>query len=485
MAYATKDFYNLANIKKIMDSIEKMGKLKKGYYSEEVESMSKKLRHLREEMKKKPKKQRDELLDEIRELKSELEEEKQDILTNKTYEIGKGNADLDITTKTIKKHNAFVANDINTVIICQIIKQELRKSYKLMPANMNTIIEQVKSLLDNPMPKVVVRADICKFFESIPQDKIVKKLADDGYVSQRTMKYLRRILYRCNELQGNEQRIGIPRGLSFSSYLSELYLLSVDTEITNMKGVYFYKRYVDDIIMICNPSVATVDDYWQLLDKILTEKDLKLHHDSEKKYLAVYDKESKDSGFDYLGYHLSYSEGHLNVSMSPKRFNKYKKLIDAVFDLYSKSANYRKGKEEKLEAEGQQRKRPLRKDALHCLFTRLRVLTSNGFLSGKKNYVSTGIYYSNKHLTDLSQLKELDRYLSSKIEEKECFCPPANLFNYASDNGYAENIKHIKHGLHNFSFKTGFQKRLVYRKGYYSRTLMDLQHIYYKLQANE
>lgn len=70
------------------------------------------------------------------------------------------------------------------------------------------------------------------------------------------------------------------------------------------------------------------------------------------------------------------------------------------------------------------------------LFERIDILTSNGLLSGRKNFVTTGIYYTNKYLTDLSQLNKLDDYLSEKIESKEAFCPPSNLFNYGQDNGY-------------------------------------------------
>lgn len=98
-----------------------------------------------------------------------------------------------------KGNQAYIANNLETTLVAQIIKLELRRSYKLYPANMDMIIEQIKALLDNPMPKIVIRADIKHFFESIPQQELIDKLGDDGYISRQTVKYLKTMLYTFNE----------------------------------------------------------------------------------------------------------------------------------------------------------------------------------------------------------------------------------------------------------------------------------------------
>lgn len=456
-----------------MRNVENMGKLKHGYYSEAVEKISSELRGLREKMKRVPKNERKSIQDDIAAKKAEMTEMKETELAEMAKVVGSGKAKFKISLKEIKEHDTFVTDDINALIISQIIKQELRRYYKLEPANRDMIIEQLIGLLDNPMPKTIIRADICHFFESIPQDRIIKKLAEDGYLSKRTLKYLKGMLFRCNELQGNSERTGIPRGLAFSSYLSELYMKTVDAAIQKMKGIYFYKRYVDDIIIIANPSKATVEEYWQAVSNLLKEKSLDLHEDSKKKYMAVFDGATEQKPFDYLGYMFSYASDRLSVGMAEKKYSKYIILIDAIFDIYSRCANYRKGKEKPIGS------RQMRNDALHQLIARIRTLTSNGYLSGRKNYVSTGIYYSNKYVTDFGQLTALDRYLASKIDDGRSFCPPASLFNYSTGNGYNENMEHIRQYLHRFTFMSGFRERRVYKKGHYSRTLIDLQHIYH------
>ena len=471
MLLSNADFYHIDNLMKIMRNIENMGKLKDGYYSPEIQEMSKELLRLRKEMKGMPIKERTDIADVISDMKSEMTEKKRIEIEETAKEIGNGNADYSITVTKIKGHDTFIANDLNAVIISQIIKQELRRSYKIEPSNMDMIIEQIISLIDNPMPKIIIRADICHFFESIPQKSLINKLAEDGFISRRTLKYLKGILFKCNDLTKNDSAIGVPRGLAFSSYLSELYMKTVDAAISKMDGVYFYTRYVDDIIIVADPSKAKMEEYWDNVDALLKNRHLQLHNDSEKKFMAVLCEGTAHIHFDYLGYRFIYESGSLFVEMSEKRFTKYQILTDAIFDIYSKCSHYRTGKD------GNRKK--MRRDALHQLITRIRTLTSNGYLSGRKNYVSAGIYYSNKYITRYGQLEYLDKYLASKIDDENSFCPPSNLFNYGQGNGYAENIQHIRDFLHQFTFSSGFHERRVYKKGYFSRTLMDLQHIYY------
>lgn len=433
MAQGYTDFYQFESLWNIMKGEEKRGKLRTDYYSQEVKDISEQLKKLRSKLRNSKKSEQDVIRQDIAELKEDLDGKKEVELRLKALEITKGKAKVEIGTQTIKGHKAYVSKNMDTMLVCQIIKQELRRSYKLYPANMDMIIEQIKGLLDNKMLKIVIRADIHSFFESIPQNELVKKLSDDGFVSRKTVKYLKRILYTYNETANILDEKGLPRGLSFSSHLSELYMRPIDERVRRLDGVLFYKRYVDDIFIVADPDKCSMADYWDSINSIFEEKELSLHKDSEKRYLAYFDKQTNNAQFDYLGYKFVYKEGRLDICLSNKRYSKYRIMIDAIFEIYAQCSHYRK----KYEAENKDgHSKYCHKDALRQLFERIDILTSNGLLSGRKNFVATGIYYTNKYLTDLSQLNKLDDYLSEKIESKEAFCPPSNLFNYGQDNGY-------------------------------------------------
>lgn len=476
MAQGYTDFYQFESLWKIMKGEEKRGKLQTDYYSQSVKDISKQLKELRSQLRNSKKGERDIFRHDLDELKENLDKKKEEELRLKALEISKGKAKLRIGTQTIKGHKAFVSENIDTMLVCQIIKQEIKRSYKLYPANMDMIIEQIKGLLDNKMPKIIIRADIHNFFESIPQHEFIEKLSDDGFVSRKTVKYLKRVLYTYNEAANILDEKGLPRGLSFSSHLSELYMRPIDEKVKRLDGVLFYKRYVDDIFIVADSEKCSKEDYWKSLNSIFEEKELCLHNSSEKRFLAYLDEQTNDVQFDYLGYKFVYNKGKLDICLSNKRYSKYRVMIDAIFEIYAQCSHYRK-KYEDVNIEGHSKY--CYKDALRQLLERIDILTSNGLLSGRKNFVATGIYYTNKYLTDLSQLKKLDDYLSEKIESKEAFCPPSNLFNYGQDNGYEKNVSLIKNKLHSYSFVKGFNERKIHKSEHFGRILLDLQRIYY------
>lgn len=476
MAQGYTDFYQFESLWKIMKGEEKRGKLQTDYYSQSVKDISKQLKKLRSQLRNSKKGERDIIRQDLDELKENLDKKKEEELRLKALEISKGKAKVRIGTQTIKGHKAFVSENIDTMLVCQIIKQEIKRSYKLYPANMDMIIEQIKGLLDNKMPKIIIRADIHSFFESIPQHELIEKLSDDGFVSRKTVRYLKRVLYTYNETANILDEKGLPRGLSFSSHLSELYMRPIDEKVRRLDGVLFYKRYVDDIFIVADSEKCSKEDYWKSLNSIFEEKKLCLHNSSEKRFLAYLDERTNDMQFDYLGYKFVYNMGKLDICLSNKRYSKYRMMIDAIFEIYAQCSHYRK-KYEDVNIEGHSKY--CYKDALRQLFERIDILTSNGLLSGRKNFVATGIYYTNKYLTDLSQLKKLDDYLSEKIESKEAFCPPSNLFNYGQDNGYEKNVSLIKKKLHSYSFVKGFNKRKIHKSEHFGRILLDLQRIYY------
>lgn len=292
------------------------------------------------------------------------------------------------------------------------------------------------------------------------------------------MKYLKGLFYAYNDKAENKEGMGLPRGLSFSSHLAELFMRPIDERIKQTEGVFYYKRYVDDILIVADPAKGDEEHYWNVVDGVFKERGLALHNGSEKKYIACWDGTTMEEEFDYLGYKFVYRKGKLDVCLSQKRYLKYIILIDAIFEIYAQCSHYRR----KVDTRGQD---VPRRDALHQLFDRLEVLTSNGLLFGRKNFVATGVYYSNKHLTNLKQLEDLDAYLAKTIDSKETFCPPANLFDYGKDNGYEKNVDLIVSKLHDFSFARGFRERRIHKDNRFGRVLLDLQRIYYSRKDRE
>ena len=115
-----------------------------------------------------------------------------------------------------------------------------------------------------------------------------------------------------------DERVGIPRGIGFSAYLSELFLRGFDSRIKSSSNVTYYTRYVDDIIIIVTPKhrneIKSVLAYKEEIKKVLWDT-TKLSINTSKTEVIDLTKENKERKrsitytLTYLGYKfkISYS----------------------------------------------------------------------------------------------------------------------------------------------------------------------------------
>jgi len=144
---------------------------------------------------------------------------------------------------------------------------------------------------------------------------------------------------------GEKHPIGIPQGLPISATLANLYLLEFDKKVVSQIVVpygSYYRRYSDDIIIICNRDEAAkienlvyefIKDSQIIISKEKTEKFIfkTSYTKDEKKYLTSLkvDGESlkERSPLTYLGFEFN-GEQMLIKSSNLARF--YRRMITAV-----------------------------------------------------------------------------------------------------------------------------------------------------------
>lgn len=464
--------------KHIIDLEERQGRLKKGTFSDDIIARSHDLKELRIAIKQAKKKDVDFLKEQLVEKKAEYEEKRVFEITRFTENIKNGVYNISLRKVDANGKASYTTDNIESVLLSKTLMLELKRSYKITPANRNNIVEELRVLLDNPMPKIVIRADFQEFFESIPQKQLIDKIIEDSYISAFSLKCLKTFIYRFNELSGNlKERKGIPRGLSFSSYMAEIYLKTFDRKVERIPGVYFYKRYVDDIIILASPEIQNKVSLWNQLVHEVSEIGLKLSEIEKKKTCEIFTPESKASFcLNYLGYKFRYEAGKLDVLLTEDKFNRYKDCVRLAFEKYKEIGNFtsrRKGERDK------------REDTTIQFMHRLNALTSNGHLNGRKNYVLVGMYYSNKYLTSVEQLKQLDCYLKECLDNPDLFSPSKKMFRYDADNDYQKNIVALRNKILNeYSFVKGFSSRRLYRWNDYSFILKQLRNLYYSNQEN-
>lgn len=303
---------------------------------------------------------------------------------------------------TLKNKNIFIADHSHKKIIFKKLSINIAKCSQIKPQKRNFITSNIKNFLIESNPYKIYRYDIKSFFESFNKELIIKEVSSLENLLPINIEILNKTLDHHTSLAGT----GIPRGLSISTPLSELLMRSFDSSIKSHPEVFYYSRYVDDILIITSGREAEKEI------KILVQNTLPtgLLLNNNKTYLAdgtqKYSKKSPQpvSGFfEYLGYHYKFNHienfkenkaRNIEILISSSKISKIKKRICRSFISYSKNKDF------------------------SLLIDRIKFLTNNFSIydidSARKKNV--GIYFNYPLLTyPSSSLQELDSFLKNAI----------------------------------------------------------------------
>ncbi|MCG7531773.1 RNA-directed DNA polymerase [Psychrobium sp. MM17-31] len=356
-----------------------------------------------------------------------------DKLTDSSYKF-----DNFISKKVGKKHG-FDCASAEDELVLKKLNDNIKRLFKVKTSDRHAIVKQAISLLKDSQPISVVRLDIKNFYEEIDRKKIVKLIQEEYLLSHQS----RIILKSFDEESSIRNLTGLPRGISLSATLSEIGLRNFDSKARKLKGVYYYARYVDDMIIFCtcNPTELV-----ESLSKLLSDLDLNLEF-NEKTYL--YDPNisaNPPKPIDYLGYKISFksvtSESlprDVSVEISEKKINKIKTRLHKAFRSYNRTRTF------------------------DLLESRIKFLTGNQYIIGdvERTKLKSGIYYNYPLITTYHQIKELDRFYQSLFVSK---CPHivkalAMLRNH-NDSSCNKKYGRLER-LQRMSFKFGFENRVM------------------------
>lgn len=310
-----------------------------------------------------------------------------------------------------------VGNSLEQILAVRFVQRVLKILYGIRMPSRDILVGQIKSLAFDGVPKYIIRSDVESFYESVRHKNLLNGIHQSPELSVLIKRILTRLIKDYVSVSGDEN--GVPRGIGISAYLSEIYLSSIDNEIRRQDDLFYYARYVDDMVLMYAPQRKELaDKYLENLGKILQNKGLKFNDKTRSIDLL---NEQKGS-FDYLGYTFDVSSSNPGVRLSQRKVDKYKFRIEQAFYDYASKCSFipKKAAEELI---------------LRCIF-----LTGNTRLFNRKSNAFIGIYFSNKFITDTRQISGLDRFYKSKITG--IFSPS------------------LKRKLSKLSFEKGFEEKL-------------------------
>lgn len=300
------------------------------------------------------------------------------------------------------------------------IARNISRIYKVKQANRTNIVTQLCDTLNDGFPYHVLKLDVQEFYESIDHKLLLSKLRSDQLLSATTLRLIERLLWDYAQKAGTLGR-GLPRGVGVSAVLSELFMRDFDKHVSALNDVAYYARYVDDIVVLFAPTKgATTDKYRERIVEQLRQKRLLVNG------AKTTESPSDKNGWSltYLGYTFKYKDStKCDILMSNEKFERYQRRLDASFIRYHRQrANNSK-------------------KAYRLLVKRVQYLTSNTQLTHSKQNAFVGIFFSNPHLSEYSQLTRLDDRLRQRVASlthSPKLMSKLNLFSF--EQGYKEQI---------------------------------------------
>ncbi|PRD69547.1 reverse transcriptase [Malikia spinosa] len=325
--------------------------------------------------------------------------------------------ELNVLPAPIRDKTVYgVGRDLAQILAIRFVQKILKDVYHIEMPPRDILVAQVKSLAMDGAPKIILRADIESFYESVQHKDLLESIHQSPQLSVFVKRIITRLLSDYLKLSGTDR--GLPRGVGISAYLSEIYLAYIDTEVRRNNEIFYYARYVDDMIIMFAPKNKNkVNEYLTSFGELLAKKGLSLN--DKTKVLNLMDEQQ--GKFTYLGYEFDVSPSNRGVRMSTAKLKKYRERIEKSFNDYHAKVAF------------------IPKKAARELITRSLFLTGNMRLFNRKSNAFIGIYYSNKHITELSQLRGLDGFFLAKI-------------NLLTDTA-------LKRKLSRLSFENGFIKK--------------------------
>ena len=302
----------------------------------------------------------------------------------------------------------YFLENISEKLLLRKLNDNVKRIYKDEQANRKFIIHQIKNLLNETAPFWIIKTDIKSFYESIDRDRIFRKLKNDAMLSYYSIFLLRKIF----ESQHIFSNPGLPRGLNISSSLSEIYMRNFDKAIQRHKDVYYYARFVDDIVIFLN-SKESANELYQNLNPILLNEKLTLEINYDKTELIDgisfrilkkgYNKRPVHNKIEYLGYRFYLKsdekkrEEMLQISIANKKVKKIKSRIIKSYVDFINTGDF------------------------ELLKKRIKFLTGNYGISKSNDgsILKAGIFFNYSHINNLEILKNLNVFHKKIIYSKK------------------------------------------------------------------
>lgn len=297
--------------------------------------------------------------------------------------------------------DAYRCKQLEDELVVRKLAKNIHAAHKQKLNGRERIVSNLIRLLEEGVRYRVYRLDVKSFYESFAHSEVLSVVQGLGEVSPKSKRQLANLLGHYAALGGT----GLPRGMGISAVVSELMMREFDAFVGRHPKVFFYARYVDDILVVTNGLETSGDFLLDIEERLPAGLLLNRKKTATVTMDASDPKESWSLGekkFVYLGYSFEVRPlqpqkrkgdfRQIQVEIAPGKVDKIKRRILRSFLDFSRTGD------------------------ASLLLDRIKFLTSNFHIHDKSDGRKrlAGIYYGYPQLSRMAEsLNELDRTLRS------------------------------------------------------------------------
>ena len=312
-----------------------------------------------------------------------------------------GFQNLALHSSRIHGKDVYQHRSIEQALIIRHISENLRRITGVKQSDRQMILKGIAQVGASGLAFTVLKLDIRSFYETIDINPILQKLTGDPAFSRQSVGLLSSFFQALRR----RQIFGLPRGLGLSATLAEYAMRPFDNAISAQSGVWYYSRFVDDVLLVLAPNI-NVDEVLENA-KAQLPQGLALSRNKTKSYQFssnVSGADIEEHAFTYLGYRVSIGRivrqtdnrlrRTVTLDVAASKVKKIKTRVARSLHAFNSNGNF------------------------NDLLQRLQLLTSNYGLedydTGQMRYVGVRYNYSLIGLPSAA-LADLDRYLLNAL----------------------------------------------------------------------
>lgn len=345
----------------------------------------------------------------------------------------------DLYKINVKGNEGFKFKSASDDIVIKKVNDNIKRLFKVKFSDRHSIVRQVIALAQDMQPFSLIRTDIKKFYENTCLSECSNQVIEQGRLSKQSRDILLSFVEKMNSIGCNN----LPRGISISATLAEIALRKFDKEIRGIESIYYYARFVDDIIVFCigDPSKVLSE-----MKRVLHKNNKGHSFNTEKTQLFSFmNPNCNKMVIDYLGYLIIAPKVEqietnvprpIQVKISDKKIAKIKSRVQKSFTSYSRDGN------------------------LGYLYKRIKFLTGNQYVIGDINRtkLKSGIYYNYPLINDKSQIVSLDIFYQRIFTSNHI---PVKKAIEKLEKTDKTNSTNFMGKLKNLSFKFGYDNKVI------------------------